>query len=298
MQQCAGQKFRPENMSKAQTNASYEARLNRVIDHIYEHLDEDIRLDRLAEVACLSPYHWHRIYAAMRGETITATIRRLRLLRAADRLANSGDAIRAVAERAGYSSVDAFGRAFKEAYGHTPADYRANGSHSAFKAATRESDAAGFPVTTLTLPPVRCAAIGHAGAYMQIDKAIGRLFSELAFRNIMMPDQKMIAVFFDDPDLVPINKLRSQACSPVAEHVDLAPPLDEAILRGGVYAKLRYKGPYSDMKNAYRWLLGVWLPNSGYEADDAPMFEAYLNSPMNVPPPDLLTDIHLPLKAS
>jgi AraC family transcriptional regulator len=285
-------------MNKPQTHASYEARLNRVVDHIYAHLDHEIRLDTLAEVACLSPYHWHRIYTAMRGETVSATIRRLRLLRAADRLANSDAPIRSIGEHAGYSAVDAFGRAFKEAYGQTPADYRANGSHSAFKAANRERDAHGFPVTTVTLPPLRCAAVAHAGAYMQIDKAMGRLFTALASQNLMTPDQKMIAVFLDDPDLVDVDRLRSQACSPVAASVDLAAPLDEAMLRGGLYAKLRYKGPYADMKESYRWLLGVWLPNSGHEADDAPVFEAYLNSPMDVPPTDLMTDIHLPLKAS
>ena len=285
-------------MNRSRTHASYEARLNRVIDHIYAHLDDEIRLDTLAEIACLSPYHWHRIYTAMRTETISATIRRLRLLRAADRLANSDAPIKAIGEHAGYSAVDAFGRAFKEAYGQTPADYRANGSHAAFKTANRERDARGFPVTTVTLPPVRCAAVAHAGAYMQIDKAMGRLFTELASQNLIKPDQKMIAVFLDDPDLVPFDQLRSQACSPLAESVNLAPPLDETILRGGLYAKLRYKGPYSDMKEAYRWLLGVWLPNSGHEADDAPVFEAYLNSPMDVSPADLLTDIHLPLQAS
>lgn len=285
-------------MNRSRTHASYEARLNRVIDHIYAHLDDEIRLDGLAEIACLSPYHWHRIYTAMRAETISATIRRLRLLRAADRLANSDAPIKAIGEHAGYSAVDAFGRAFKEAYGQTPANYRANGSHAAFKTANRERDAHGFPVTTVTLPPVRCAAVAHAGTYMQIDKAMGRLFKELASRNLIKPDQKMIAVFLDDPDLVPVDRLRSQACSPVAENADLAPPLDEAILRGGLYAKLRYKGPYSDMKEAYRWLLGVWLPNSGHEADDAPVFEAYLNNPMDVSPADLMTDIHLPLQAS
>ena len=284
-------------MNRSRTHASYEARLNRVIDHIYAHLDDEIRLDGLAEIACLSPYHWHRIYTAMRAETISATIRRLRLLRAADRLANSDAPIKAIGEHAGYSAVDAFGRAFKEGYGQTPADYRANGSHAAFRTANRERDAHGFPVTTAVLPPVRCAAVAHAGAYMQIDKAMGRLFTALASQNLIKPDQKMIAVFLDDPDLVPVDQLRSQACSPVAENADLAPPLDEAILRGGLYAKLRYKGPYSDMKEAYRWLLGVWLPNSGHEADDAPVFEAYLNSPMDVSPTDLLTDIHLPLQA-
>lgn len=52
------------------------------------------------------------------------------------------------------------------------------------------------------------------------------------------------------------------------------------------------------MKSAYHWLLGVWLPNSGYEDDDAPIFEANRNSPMVVPSTDLLTEIHLPLKGA
>src|ERR1700722_7899958 len=137
-------------MAKHKTQASYQARLDRVVDHIYAHLDEDIRPERLAEAACLSPYHWHRIYVAMRGETVTATIRRLRLLRAADRLANSDLPVEMIGERAGYSGADAFPPAFREAYGKTPADYRATGSHAAFKASTEAEDDAGFPVTIET----------------------------------------------------------------------------------------------------------------------------------------------------
>jgi AraC family transcriptional regulator len=283
-------------MTRPQTQASYETRLDRVTDYIYEHLEEDLRPDLLAEVACLSSYHWHRIYVAMRGETVSATIRRLRLLRAADRLANSDMPIRTIAERAGYSAVDSFARAFKEAYAKAPADYRASGSHAAFKAAAQAHDAAGFPVAIESLAAVRCASTPHTGSYMQIDRAMGRLFSELAARKIIAPDQKVMAVFFDDPDLAPVDELRSRACSPVAEDLPLSAPLEETILRGGLYARLRYKGPYADMKGAYRWLLGVWLPQSGHEPDDAPVFEAYLNSPRDAAPTELLTDIHLPLK--
>jgi AraC family transcriptional regulator len=285
-------------MLRTSSRASYEARLNRVVDHIHDHLEEEIDLNRLAEVACLSQYHWHRIYTAMRGETISATVRRLRLLRSADRLANSQMAIGDIASRAGYGSADAFGRAFKEAYGKTPADYRQSGSHASFKAAIDREDANGFPIEIETLPPLRCAGIAHTGSYMQIGKAIGRLFGELAARKAIAPDQRMLAVFFDDPELVPVDRLRSEACSPITEKVALASPLQETILRGGPYARLRYRGPYADMRSAYRWLLGTWLPNSGEEADDAPIFEAYLNNPQDVAPTDLLTDIHLPLRAS
>jgi len=283
-------------MTKPQTQASYEARLDRVTDYIHVHLEEDIDADRLAEVACLSSYHWHRIYVAMRGETISTSVRRLRLLRAADRLANSDMPVRTIAERAGYRTADSFARAFRDAYGKAPADYRANGSHAAFTAAARAQDAAGFPVAVESLATVRCAGVAHTGSYMQIDRAMGRLFAELAALKIMASDQKMIGVFFDDPDLGPVDELRSRACSPIAEDVPLSAPLEETILRGGLYARLRYKGPYADMKGAYRWLLGVWLPQSGHEPDDAPVFEAYLNSPQHVPPTELLTDIHMPLR--
>ena len=271
--------------------------MNRVINYLYEHLEDDIRFDDLAEVACLSPHHWHRIYAAMRGETITATIRRLRLSRAAERLANSDMALDAIAERAGYGSADAFGRAFKEAYAKSPIDYRATGSHAAFKAAWLAEDGAGFPVVIETLAPIRCASIAHSGGYMQIDHAMGRLFTALEARAIMAPDQRMLAIFYDDPELVPVQELRSRACCPVSDTIALAPPIEEAVVRGGLYARLRYHGPYADMKGAYRWLLGIWLPQSGYEPDDAPVFEAYLNTPQQVAPTELITDIHVPLRA-
>ncbi|MCF4167348.1 AraC family transcriptional regulator [Zavarzinia compransoris] len=283
-------------MTRPRTRESYETRLERVTDYLYRHLDEDIRPEHLAEIACLSPYHWHRIYSAMRGETLGITIRRLRLQRAADRLANTGATVDVVADRAGYSSADSFARAFKDAYGQTPAAYRTTGSHARFKSAAETRDVTGFPVTIETLPCVRCASIPHSGPYMEIDRAMARLFGALAARDLVAADQKMIAVFYDDPDLVRVGDLRSRACSPVTDDVAFGPPLEVAELRGGLYARLRYQGPYADMKNAYRWLMGVWLPRSGYEPDDAPVFEAYLNSPRQVPATALLTDIHLPVK--
>jgi AraC family transcriptional regulator len=282
-------------MCAASTRASYEARLARVVDYIYDHLEEELRFDKLSEIACLSPYHWHRIYTSMRGETIFATVRRLRLARAADRLANSELAIASIADRAGYGSVEAFGRAFKEAYGAGPAAYRDKGSHAIFKEATKKQRASQFVVVMELLSPTRCAVLTHEGSYMQIDQAMNRLFAELGRQQISPSEPRMIAEFFDDPDLVAVEALRSRACAPIDETVALASPLESAVLRGGLYARLRYQGPYADMKEAYRWLFGVWLPSSDHEADDAPVFEAYLNNPRDVRPTELLTDIHVPL---
>ncbi|WFE74229.1 GyrI-like domain-containing protein [Roseinatronobacter sp. S2] len=284
-------------MPKYTTRQSYLERLNRVDDYIHAHLDADLSIERLAEVACLSPYHWSRIYAAMRGETVAVRIRRLRLQRAADRLANTDIALDRISELAGYSSTDTFGRAFRDAFGEPPAQYRALGKHAAFKQAISTCDARCFPVSVVTLPDQRCAGVDHIGSYMRIDHAMGRLFTALSKQGTLPEVPSMIGVFFDDPDLGEEAALRSRACMPVGNDVAINTPLAATMLKGGLYAKLNYTGPYAAMRDAYRWLLGTWLPASGYEPGDAPVFEVYLNDPGQVPQSELRTDIHLPLKA-
>lgn len=284
-------------MPNPEANHSYQVRLNRVVDYLYAHLESDINHEDLAAVACLSPYHWHRIYKAMRGETVSATLKRLRLDRAADRLANSDLAIGEIGERAGYGTQESFSRAFKSAYRRAPVDYRKHGSHAAYKLARASQDTDRFDVFIEDLPSARCASVSHIGSFMKIDQAMARLFGTLAERGLLPDQPQMMAQFFDDPDAVEEGALRSAACVPVAGSVALDPPLQDTALRGGPYARLRYQGPYADMKGAYRWLYGTWLPASGQEVAHAPTVEKYLNSPQDVPPTALLTDICLPLEA-
>jgi AraC family transcriptional regulator len=283
-------------MTSTSERTNYEERLSRVTDHIYGHLDEDIDLARLAEIACLSPYHWHRVYHALKGETIAATVKRLRLHRAAGFLANTTLAIEEISARSGYSNPDSFARAFKEALGLSPAQYRKNGSHAKFSA--RGADAASAPgdVVIKTLPSMQAICIEHAGSYMMIGKAFEALFARLVAGNLLgSGTPRLIGIYYDDPSAVPEAALRSRAGVVAEAPVAVAPPLDLIDIHGGRYALLRHKGPYADMKAAYQWLYGEWLVQSGAEAADAPVFEAYLNSPRDTPPTELLTDICLPL---
>ena len=64
----------------------YERRVNRVMDHIRTHLAEELTLDRLAAIAAFSPFHFHRVFIAVTGETLNDFVRRLRLERAASAL--------------------------------------------------------------------------------------------------------------------------------------------------------------------------------------------------------------------
>lgn len=276
--------------------SSHAARIGRVVDYLHDHLEDELNLDLLADVAAMSRWHWHRIYTAMQAETVAATVRRLRLGRAADRLANSDAEIGEIARRAGYTTAEAFGRAFKQSYDTTPGAYRAGGSHALFKAANRANDATGFPVEIVTLPAMHGASVPHKGGYMMISRAFERLFATAGPAGLATRQSRMIGVYYDDPDAAEADDLRSAACVVIAEGSALPAGLEILGTGGGIYAKLSYTGPYADMRDAYRWLMGVWLPASGHEAADGPMLEEYLNSPADTAPPDLRTDIFLPVE--
>ena len=103
----------------------YIQRINRVMDYIDGHLGDNLTLETLAGVAGFSPYHFHRIFAAMVGETLFGFIGRLRLERSLGLLC--GDLSRPITDVAltcGFSSPAAFSRAFSSRYGTSPTQWR------------------------------------------------------------------------------------------------------------------------------------------------------------------------------
>ncbi|MGE0327887.1 MAG: helix-turn-helix domain-containing protein [Polyangiaceae bacterium] len=98
----------------------FERRLMRVIDHVHDHPAEDLNLDRLARVAALSPYHFHRVFRGITGETLAHMVRRVRMERAATLLTFGTLPIAEIAQTVGYPNVASFTRAFSEMYGLPP----------------------------------------------------------------------------------------------------------------------------------------------------------------------------------
>jgi AraC family transcriptional regulator len=273
-------------------SASYETRINRVTAYIYDHLDEPLDLARLADVAAVSPWHWHRVYSAMRGETVAAAVRRLRLMRAANELANSDASVEAIAKRSGYDNLQSFTRIFADAYGMPPARYRREGSHTVFNPAQNGAPTPHYNVEIRHLPAMTIATEPHVGDYMNIGLAFDLLFGRLGSAGLLDQNTRMFGVYSDDPSAVPVDELRSVAAATLSS----APPgLPVATTRAGDYAVLRHKGPYPDMLAEYNWMFGTWLPQSGRDIADAPVLEEYLNSPRDTAPSELLTVLYLPL---
>jgi len=291
---------------------TYVARINRVIDHIDGHLREALDLEHLAEVACFSPWHFHRIFQALTGETVAERVRRRRLEVAAARLlASPPRSALEVALEVGFGSAEVFTRAFKAHFSVTPTDWR-RGAFRAWTAAQRgamrkihqadrkanQDAAVGFrqdldlwppgdwtghrkggqmDIEMQTLPETRVAYMRHVGPYgtSGIPRLWQRFAAWCAGQGLMPPRPVMFGISQDSPDLTAPDKCRYDACV----GVDAAfRPTDEVgvqVIPAGRYACARFVGTATEVHDAWMRFLSGWLPDSGYQADDRPAVELY-----------------------
>ncbi|MCF6304174.1 MAG: AraC family transcriptional regulator [Rhodobacteraceae bacterium] len=272
-------------MLSAPTNKNrYHQRMQRVIDHINANLDDSLDLDALAGVACLSRFHWHRVYRGITGETIHSTIKRLKLNRASQQLKNTGASLKQIGRDAGYASPESFGRAFKAQLGHTPSGFRAS-PHTAPRPFTLKLESFATSMTTKnlkvnirSLPELRLGVIHHTGpyngstAFMQLVKAA---------MAQSLPVGRLYGLYYDDPALTQASKLRSLAGIEIAANATPTKPLELFHTYSGCYAVFEYHGPYERLGLAYDWIFGCWFPAS----DEAPAEHPALGSgPINPAP--------------
>src|SRR3990172_8103441 len=111
-------------MARETTENDHRERLNKVLVYIQENSDQERTLDRLAAVAHFSAFHFHRIFAACVGETVSAYVRRTRLDRAAMKIYFTDELITSIALSAGYETPAAFAKAFKQRFGNSPTEYK------------------------------------------------------------------------------------------------------------------------------------------------------------------------------
>ena len=285
-------------------------------------MDEALDLAELAELAeraALSPLHFHRIFRGMLGETPLELHRRLRLERAAWRLRTAGARVTHVAFEAGYETHESFTRAFRDAYGTSPSEFRERAQVPCTpRDQTRLFDLAAPSAVHFRDPPEpalrwiinrgemtmkvdiealaeqRVAALSHVGPYNTISAAFARLGAIAGPAGLFgQPGAAMVAIYHDDPETKPAAELRSEAGIVVAARTTLPEALHEVRLPAGRYARTVHQGPYEGLGDAWANFLGRWLAQSGHRVGNGAMFELYRNSPMDTQPSELVTDLYL-----
>ena len=278
------------------TYNDYTQRINKVVAYINDHLDESLDLKTLAEVAALSEFHFHRVFKALKGESIGAHISRLRIEAAARLLRYSALSIEDIAFNIGYEAPAALSKAFKNQYGITPTQYRTNKDIYIMKKEIINPDLALKAPKIMELEPKNLIYVSLTGGYGSLDygKAYEQLWAVVKSQKLFTKGIESICVSYDDPKITEASLQRSEVSLVIHK-----PALPEGnvsckTLAGGKYAVFFYQGSYSQLSAVCDAAMR-WVVESEYELSDEPMFEKYLNDARRTPEEKLKTEIYIPI---
>lgn len=305
---------------KPDTKNHYRELVLGAVAHIHAKLDAALDSGALGQRARLAPLHFHRIFRGLVGETPLEMHRRLRLERAAWALVQTEQPVTRIAFEAGYETHESFTRAFATAFGASPTDFRARTRENptSWGAATASALAApsgvhftpgasdapvpiqreesAMNVSVQHFSEKRVIAAAHRGPYNTISAAFARLDECLKRGGISHGAcLEMVALYYDDAETVPAAELSADAGVVVRDGTTVPAGLHLVSIPAGVYASTVYQGPYERLGDAWSRFMGGWLVSSGHSVGDGPVYERYLNTPMNAEPHELKTELFLPL---
>ena len=286
----------------------YGARMQRVLDHVDANLDADLSLDALSGIAAFSKHHFHRQFSAAFGLSVHRYVQLARLKRASYQLAyRAGTSITEIAFDAGYESPEAFARAFRQRCGQLPSAFRKDPQWAPWLAAFQPLDDArskrmktpwsAQDVTILAFPTTPVAILEHRGDPAAIGGTIRRF---IAWRraNRLSPDvSATFNIFHSDPHTTPPADFRLSLCAGTSAKVE---PNAQGVVAGelpaGRCAMLRVTGGSDDLEAPALFLYRDWLPDSGEELRDFPLFCRRVSFFPEVPEGEAVTELYLPLR--
>jgi len=275
----------------------YTERINRAIALIDRQIDRDLSLQRLADEAGISPFHFHRIFSALTGESVHAMTTRMRLQRALA-LTQRGKRPqwKSVAVEVGYRSPDVFARAFKRHFGCTPSQFDLEQWWSA-----RPDREAAMSVSRYFLrpaPPLPSdfrVEVGHRpAADLLVSRAVGGYLDpgkliaayeriRAAARRLAVPlPGRLAGASQDDPELTPLSRCRYDFTLEVPAKTAAPKGLLAAFRPAGRWATVRVVGDFLAVDRAWSLLFKSWLPASGLALRAAPAEELYHQTPQEI----------------
>jgi len=287
---------------KTKSSNLYADKINSVCNYINEHLDEDLSVEKLSEIAHFSKFHFHRQFAEYTGINVSRFILMMRLKRASYQLVfNKCYRIIDIALDAKFENPESFSRAFKIAFEQTPSQFRKNPKWKLWND--------NFPIQTIerkqsvnveftNFKETKVAVLEHRGSPDLLNDSVS-IFIQWRIESKLSPiaTSNTFGLAYDDPETTKPEKFRFDICGSVSVDVPVNNQgIKTAIIPAGRCAKIRHLGSHEEMSSTIHYLYSEWLPQSDETLRDFPCYFHYINLFPEVAEHELITDIYLPLK--
>jgi AraC family transcriptional regulator len=299
-----------KSRTKANTAAEYARRINKALAFIEQHIDQTIQLEDVANASHFSSYHFHRLFHALVGETVSDYVSRKRMEKAASRLVYKPElSVTNVAEMGGFSSSANFAKAFKLYFGLSPTvlrntratdennnskigkiyskygkDFKPEDLYSQFVTQSGVFDPDKLEEMLMKVKVEEQAekpiAFLTAPNGYELDSVYATWDKIIKWANSKGVDSgthTRFAICHDNPAITPENKCRYDAAIVINSEVEVTAPYNQSIIPAGKYAIAYYKDDAAKINNYITELCSHWFPTSGFEPDDYPPLFNYLN---------------------
>jgi AraC family transcriptional regulator len=274
-------------MASARPHGDALVRIQRALDYIESHLFEELPLDVIAAQATSSPWHFHRQFVALTGETPAGYTWKRRLSEACRRLLLTNEPLASVALECGFESQATFTRAFTRHVGVAPGRFRRTQAHSVpaylyprldLAALAERQRRREFMEPRVVRQPA-FQVVGMAGRFTPTSSKIPELWGRFAPRIHEIPHRRglhTLGVSLDaDPSTIDEVGFTYLACVEVDRVGDLPDGMIAATVPANVYAVLTHTGHISRLPDTVKHVWGRWLPGSPYRHVPAPDYERY-----------------------
>jgi AraC family transcriptional regulator len=283
---------------KASSHADYLKRIDRVIDALAASLAGERPLPSIAElaqVANFSAFHFMRVYRALAGESLGATIQRLRLRRAAHLLAGTQQTIAEISGRVGFDTPQAFARAFRQHFGVAPSEARAAEFMDQPRDSIKPKQEPAIRVDIVALQPFRVVVLRKQGTDADLAEAYGALFAWMAQRGALEAIDGIWGLPHHDRRETSPDHCEFDCCLATGASLEAGDGVGIGEIGGGDFLRHKHVGAYTRLDESHDAVLRLALENQ-WNLRDAPIVHEYLNDPENTPEDQLQTHIYVPVE--
>jgi AraC family transcriptional regulator len=280
---------------------NYHARMLRVLDYVDQHLDGDLDLETVSRVAAFSKFHFHRQFMATFGVSVHRYVQLARLKRASQ-------SVTEIALDAGYDAPDAFARAFRRRFGQSPSSFRKSPDWAPWLAAFGPLDNARSKLMNITYTPddvtirevavTPVAILEHRGDRAALPATIERFIAWRKAAGLSPETSSTFNIFRSER--IPENPADYSMDLCIGTDRLIAP--DDEVMKageipGGRCAVMRVVHDTHNLEPAALYLYRDWLPASGEEARDFPVYcQRHFSFPPNASVHEVVVELFLPLK--
>ncbi len=300
--------------NEREIRADYRNRLNRVFEFIDENLDSNLSLKEVAKVAFFSPYHFHRIFKQLTGETLNEFITRRRIERSVSDILHRNVSISEIAHAYGFSDNSAYTKAFKKYYGISPSEFKRQNPNKFTKIRELKSKIGqNYPsldayvriidnlktwidmnsnIEIRQIPEQNYVYITCIGPN-ELPGAFQKLLAWAIPNGLLANGAKLMTVYQDSLKITEEAKARFRACLQVGHQPECE--FESATIPSGTYIVGKFEIPLEEFEKAWTGLY-VWMDNNGYARRAGDSFEVYHNNFNDHPDKKAIVDLYIPIQ--